>query len=77
MWGTQTDDCIQPGEGKHRATLRAVFLRLGLAGPKSTQASPSPNVHSFGQQISCKANIKHEEEILKKLACLCLNNTSH
>lgn len=62
MWGTQNDDCTQPAEGKHRESLGAVFLQLGLTGPKSTQASPSPNIHSFGQQISCKVDVKHVEK---------------
>ena len=35
----------------------------------------STNVHSFGQQISCRADIKGGEE--EKLVCLCLNNTGH
>lgn len=71
MWGTQKDDV---GKSKHRPTLRAVFPPLGLAGPQSTQSSPSPNAHSFGQQLSCRAR---EEDMWKKLACLCLNNTGH
>lgn len=57
MWGTQKDDCIQPGKTKHRSTLRVIFPQLRLAGPKSTQSSPNPNVPAFGQQIPCRADV--------------------
>lgn len=77
--GVQRDDHIWPRKNKYRPTLRAVLPQLGLAAPKRTWSSPSPDVHSFGQQISCRADVKTrvKKEIWKKLACLGLNKTGH